>query len=225
MKKRKGRCTSISEIQHIRALVFNASLKCSLEVCGLPSSTRCVYKVGCCHEANAKHVDVDLQTFSRFISRNIPPFPFRLHHDTTPMSTSLLRSLPPSRQYERHLQRCAQQFLLRDDLRPLRSNNPIPSRQCLRQRQPFSSTSLRPAAGKVMQPKIKQKAQPSMTVTRKQQEAQVISRGAIPDDVGLMDQTFIMPHGKNKPSWLKDFNMRWRLEKHRLKTRVFEIFQ
>ena len=64
-----------------------------------------------------------------------------------------------------------------------------------------------------------------MSVARKQQQAQVLSRGAIPDDVGLMDGTFIMPSGKRLPSWSGEFKKRWRLEKHRAWQRLYELFQ
>lgn len=74
-------------------------------------------------------------------------------------------------------------------------------------------------------PKTKQKPQPSMSVARKQQEVQAMSRGAIPDDIGLIEGTFIMPRGKNRPSWLNNFWMRWKLEKHRAWQRLMEGVQ
>lgn len=72
-------------------------------------------------------------------------------------------------------------------------------------------------------PKVKQKAQPSMSVAREREARQVLERGQIPDDLGLIDGTFIMPFGKNRPSWAKDFRGRWQMEKARWWTRVREV--
>lgn len=71
-------------------------------------------------------------------------------------------------------------------------------------------------------PKMKQKPQPSMAVAREKQRADIIGKGQIPDDVGLMQGTFIMPFGKNLPGWFGDFKGRWKLEKKRAWTRPFE---
>lgn len=68
-------------------------------------------------------------------------------------------------------------------------------------------------------PKVKQRASPSMAVQRQKERAQVMSKGGIPDDIGLFDGTFIMPFGKNRPSWVSNFKARWRLERHRLRAR------
>ena len=74
-------------------------------------------------------------------------------------------------------------------------------------------------------PKIRQKPQPSMSVAREKEMAQVIGRGQIPDDVGLFEGTFIMPFGKNRPGWIKNFQARWRLESHRARSRFFDLVQ
>lgn len=74
-------------------------------------------------------------------------------------------------------------------------------------------------------PKMKQKPQPSMSVAREKQRAEVIGRGLIPDDVGLLPATFIMPFGKNLPGWFGGFKGRWTLEKKRASTRMYEWIQ
>ena len=76
-----------------------------------------------------------------------------------------------------------------------------------------------------MTPKVKQKATPSMSVQREKERAQVMGRGEIPDDVGLLQGTFIMPIGKNRPGWFTYFKMRWRLEKYRFGAKLRDWFQ
>lgn len=75
---------------------------------------------------------------------------------------------------------------------------------------------------RMTQPKVKQKLQPSMAVAREKERAATLGRGQIPDDLGLLEGTFIMPFGKNLPSWTKEFKKRWRLERHRAKVKLTE---
>ena len=140
------------------------------------------------------------------------------------MSRSLNRASPLARQCEQHsLRRCALAHIQRhptDDIRPLiprRRNSPISPPQS----QPFS-TSRRWLAQRM--PSTRKPSSPSMAVQYKQQKEKAVREGQIPDDLGLMQNTFIMPTGKNRPSWFSDFKRRWRLERVRWKTRWTEFF-
>ena len=72
-------------------------------------------------------------------------------------------------------------------------------------------------------PKAKQKLQPSMAVAREKERAATLGRGEIPDDLGLMEGTFIMPSGRNLPSWTREFKRRWGLERHRVRVKLGEF--
>ncbi|KAK5164324.1 uncharacterized protein LTR77_010019 [Saxophila tyrrhenica] len=63
-----------------------------------------------------------------------------------------------------------------------------------------------------------------MTVMHKQQEQQALAAGQIPDDLGLLPGTFIMPYGKNRPSWTSETRKRWEMEKERWKTRFMDFY-
>lgn len=96
--------------------------------------------------------------------------------------------------------------------------------QCLRQRtgylpldntlRAFSTTPLRngPVA-----PKMKQPAQPSMSRTHKEQQAAMIRSGQVPDDIGLLPDTFILPRNASE-RWS------WKLRKAWLKTRFMDVY-
>ena len=62
-----------------------------------------------------------------------------------------------------------------------------------------------------------------MVVALEQAKQQALREGQIPNDLGLMQDTFVMPFGKNRPSWLKDYKDRWRLEKRRFRLRITEV--
>lgn len=72
-------------------------------------------------------------------------------------------------------------------------------------------------------PAMKQPAQPSMAVAMQRAKAQALRDGNIPNDVGLLPDTIIMPFGKNKPSWFSNYKDRLRLEKKRLAMRFTEF--
>ena len=46
----------------------------------------------------------------------------------------------------------------------------------------------------------------------------------MPDDMGLLPDTFVMPFGKNRPSWLSNYMGRMKLERTRFRTRMIEIW-
>ncbi len=63
-----------------------------------------------------------------------------------------------------------------------------------------------------------------MALLQKKQEREALGAGQLPDDMGLLTGTFIMPYGKNRPSWFTNRKARWKLEKHRWWTRMYEVF-
>ncbi|KAI4727213.1 hypothetical protein E4T49_04980 [Aureobasidium sp. EXF-10728] len=91
----------------------------------------------------------------------------------------------------------------------------------------FSSSPARAASvrkNKSFAPKqtgMKQPSQKSFEVMKKEQMKNI---DMMPNDVGLIPATFIMPTGSRLPSLTADFSTRWALEKHRAWTRIKEIF-
>ncbi|KAK3674390.1 hypothetical protein LTR78_005859 [Recurvomyces mirabilis] len=69
-----------------------------------------------------------------------------------------------------------------------------------------------------------QKSAPSMSIQLKKAREQAMRAGQIPNDLGLLPDTFIQPRGKNLPSWFTNFNGRWVMEKRKLKLRSVEFF-
>lgn len=85
------------------------------------------------------------------------------------------------------------------------------------QRRGFATTQPRCASAvKQMKPTMKQPAQPSMSRTQKEQQNNMARMGQLPEDVGLLPDTFILPR---KPSE----RYSWRLRKKWFKTRFWEI--
>lgn len=72
---------------------------------------------------------------------------------------------------------------------------------------------------------MKQRPQRSMAVAREHERRKMMAAQEIPDDIGVLPGTFVMPSGKNKPSWTKDFKNRWRLTKHWLRARMGDALQ
>lgn len=72
-------------------------------------------------------------------------------------------------------------------------------------------------------PSQRKQTQPSIAAARKAQMQDAFRTGMIPDDMGLLPETLVMPRGKNRPSWFGNFWGRWRMEKKRFKTRLTEI--
>jgi len=70
---------------------------------------------------------------------------------------------------------------------------------------------------------MKNKAQPSMAVTMAKEKAKAFEAGQIPDDVGLMADTFVMPRGKALPGWFGNFRGRWKLERKRAWVRMWDV--
>ncbi|KAF2773816.1 hypothetical protein EJ03DRAFT_323191 [Teratosphaeria nubilosa] len=64
---------------------------------------------------------------------------------------------------------------------------------------------------------------PSIAVKMKEQQKKALAGGELPDDVGLLPQTMVMPSSSKRPSWFKDGGNRWRMEKARIKTRFYEF--
>jgi hypothetical protein len=98
---------------------------------------------------------------------------------------------------------------------------------CSRQQRLFSNTP-RTLAGvrksKSFAPRqtgIKQPPQKSFDTMKKEQMKNIEQ---MPNDVGLIPGTFIMPTGPRLPSFTSEFSARFALEKHRLWLRIKEIF-
>lgn len=72
-------------------------------------------------------------------------------------------------------------------------------------------------------PAGKQPAQPSMTVAMERAKQQALREGKVPNDIGLLPDTVIMPFGKNRPSWFSNYKDRVKLERKRLWMRLTEI--
>ncbi|CAD0109515.1 unnamed protein product [Aureobasidium uvarum] len=92
----------------------------------------------------------------------------------------------------------------------------------------FFSTSPRTSAGvrksRSYAPRetgMKQPSQKSFEVMKKEQMKNI---DQMPNDVGLIPATFIMPTGNRLPSLTADFSTRFALEKHRAWLRIKEIF-
>ncbi|KAI5271269.1 hypothetical protein E4T47_05409 [Aureobasidium subglaciale] len=68
---------------------------------------------------------------------------------------------------------------------------------------------------------LKQPSQKSFEVMKKEQMKNI---DQMPNDVGLIPGTFIMPTGNQLPSLTADFKTRFALEKHRIWLRIKEIF-
>jgi protein MBA1 len=68
---------------------------------------------------------------------------------------------------------------------------------------------------------MKQPSQKSFEVMKKEQMKNIEQ---MPNDVGLIPGTFIMPTGSRLPSFTAEFGKRFQLEKYRLWLRVKEIF-
>jgi protein MBA1 len=106
-----------------------------------------------------------------------------------------------------------------------RQNTPT---QCLRQRTNYTTlnktttTTLRtftstPLRNGPVAPKMRQPAQPSMSRTQKEQQAAMMRAGLVPDDVGLLQDTFVLPRNPSE-RWS------WRLRKKWLKTRFVDLY-
>lgn len=77
--------------------------------------------------------------------------------------------------------------------------------------------------GRAIKPSGKKQAAPSMAVQMANQRQQALREGQIPNDMGLLPDTFIMPRGKNRPSWFGNFKDRWLMEKRRARKRLTEL--
>ena len=69
-----------------------------------------------------------------------------------------------------------------------------------------------------------QKSAPSMSIQIKKAREQALRSGQIPNDLGLLPDTFVLPRGKNLPSWFLNFSGRWTMEKKKFKLRAVELF-
>lgn len=150
---------------------------------------------------------------------------YHRRHASTPMSQSLCRSLQIARQCTSHqrLVACINASLPRirsDDDGSLQPHHHRPNQQ----RRPFSSQPCLRSGVRQSRPAGKQRTTPSMNLLQQKQEREALSSGTIPDDIGLLPGTFIMPFGANRPSWTQNFGLRWRFEKTRWKTRFIEFY-
>jgi hypothetical protein len=105
---------------------------------------------------------------------------------------------------------------------------PLPQPCLLTQHTRLFTTSPRSSAGvrksKSFAPHqtgMKQPSQKSFEVMKKEQMKNIEQ---MPNDVGLIPGTFIMPTGSRLPSFASNFSERFALEKYRLWLRVKEIF-
>lgn len=55
-----------------------------------------------------------------------------------------------------------------------------------------------------------------------QMKEKAMREGTLPDEMGLMPDTLVMPGWSRRPSWWGEFGARWFMEKQRLLTRVQE---
>lgn len=76
------------------------------------------------------------------------------------------------------------------------------------------ASSMRESRGNPRRP-----SQPSVAVAQARQQRVALEAGDLPDDVGLLPGTLVMPTGRNRPGWFGQFKERWMLEKRRWWTR------
>ena len=163
-----------------------------------------------------------LRTTISYISPSPQAFPQK---STTLIVCLATPTFPMSHTLHKSLQLCErltpQQRALRIPL--LRHSDKLRS-NCLPTTRPFSaSTQCRASAqGRAIKPSGKKQTAPSMALQMGEQRKQMMRNGMIPDDLGLLPETIIMPRGKNRPSWFGDFKARWRMEKKRWRVRVVE---
>lgn len=144
--------------------------------------------------------------------RTLPRVERCLHHTSrtyTALATQTSHDLPSKRQYHTARPRLA------SSTNPRTSHSK--SRPCSR---PFHTT---PAHSALASTKSGVTRGPSMAVAMAQQREKQIELGEYPDDLGLVEGTFIKPRPGNRPSWRKDFGSRWLLEKRWLVTRLREV--
>lgn len=55
------------------------------------------------------------------------------------------------------------------------------------------------------------------------QKEKMLREGNLPEDMGLIPGTFIMPRSKNRPSWTSNYKDRLKLEKARATTRFTDL--
>ena len=125
-----------------------------------------------------------------------------------------------------HLRRCASTRTTRylnNDLHPLISPriNALP--RC--QNHPFStSPPWRAGVAKAIKATARRSTGPSMAVEQEKARKQAMRDGSgMMDDMGLLPGTIVMPSWKNRPSWLKNFRGRLKLERKRWWSRGYEV--
>lgn len=136
------------------------------------------------------------------------------------MSKRLFIALQPSTQCSiHHVRRYAPQaYLFQSD------NLPYPSKRP--HTRPFSASTRCAAAGQTRQIKASQgsqPSQPSISVQRSRAMQKAMRDGEIPEDLGVLPQTFIMPFGSKRPGWIANWKGRLRLERARWWARVQDI--
>lgn len=63
-----------------------------------------------------------------------------------------------------------------------------------------------------------------MEVQMKRAQAKAMRSGEIPDDLGLLPETFVMPFGQPKPGWLNQTGERFKLETARTKQKFKDLW-
>ncbi|GAB7362852.1 hypothetical protein MBLNU230_g3155t1 [Neophaeotheca triangularis] len=85
----------------------------------------------------------------------------------------------------------------------------------------FASTTQRQSA-QTKRPQMKQRSQPSMALAEKQQREAMMKTEGLPDDLGILPGTFIMPPWSERPGMFQNPRGRWKLEKARAKARFWD---
>lgn len=86
--------------------------------------------------------------------------------------------------------------------------------------QRHASSSMRESRANTRRP-----TQPSIAVMQSRQQRLALESGEMPDDIGLLPGTLVMPTGRNRPAWLGNFRDRWMLEKRRWWTRFVGLIE
>ena len=144
---------------------------------------------------------------------------FTLISDMTRAFTQLLFLARQCEQH--HLTRCARPTQSSSALNDLRILIPSQHRQSKPRRQCFSTSPRLHAQSSTKDGKKSSKSASQEKMMEEYRRA--AKAGALPEEVGLIPDTFIMPTGKNLPSWTSNRKARWMIEKKRLKARMTEL--
>ena len=149
-------------------------------------------------------------------------FNFKPASTRTSMSKHVTTTLQPVTQCQLHYVRrsAPRAYLFRND-----DHSPSPRRRPSPLQLPHArafATSPQCAASTVKQVKPSQQSQPSQPSISAQMERmkkKAMRSGDIPDDIGLLPETFVMPPAEKLPGWLSNHKDRWMMEKARMRAR------